>query len=243
MARHKFSSGWKCYHEDVITIRPGGVFVTRCHEWAVRTIRRIFGFFSSWTGRHMQHRQCRKQHFRDCFHQTTVGFVFRVLPPRTIDKQPMHIGTCGTASNTKHKTPNKHKKDEPKKNKPSERLHTLPQHPQPSTTDHLPSSGPFLPNAFKCSCSVTVVTYSMSSNAHCSERWARATSCFIDVKNPCGLKKPVIQKEEGRFRCNHVRFCESRSNKMVNHNPNVGEIQENSSPPGVIAHVMGTLAS
>ena len=47
MARHKFSSGWKCYHEDVITIRPGGVFVTRCHEWAVRTIRRIFGFFSS----------------------------------------------------------------------------------------------------------------------------------------------------------------------------------------------------
>ena len=46
------------------------------------------------------------------------------------------------------------------------------------------------------------------------------------VRKPCGLKKPVIQKQMGLPWKSHRRNCESRSSNSVNQKPNVLEGQE-----------------
>ncbi len=50
-----------------------------------------------------------------------------------------------------------------------------------------------------------------------------STSCLIAVKNPCGLKNPVIQNTLGRAVNIHAENCEFRSISSVNQNPRVDD--------------------
>jgi len=69
------------------------------------------------------------------------------------------------------------------------------------------------------------------------------TSCFIEVKNPCGLKKPVSQKDGGlslkiqllSWKCLSRRPLIHPASDMVNH--------EISAPVGSYYHFFGTLKS
>lgn len=51
-------------------------------------------------------------------------------------------------------------------------------------------------------------------------------TCLMAVKKPCGLKKPVIQKQLGRPSKIHAWNCRFRSSNSVNQNPRVLEAHD-----------------
>mmetsp|Transcript_13360 Transcript_13360/g.32665 ORF Transcript_13360/g.32665 Transcript_13360/m.32665 type:complete len:267 (-) Transcript_13360:4728-5528(-) len=68
---------------------------------------------------------------------------------------------------------------------------------------------------------VTSDVMTTSSSAHLSAACLRDTSCFMAVRKPCGLKKPVIQYALGRPRLSHLLSWSKRCSMPVNQLPRV----------------------
>ncbi len=81
--------------------------------------------------------------------------------------------------------------------------------------------------------SVTSECSTTESSAQFSCLCARVISCCTAVRKPCGLKKPVIQKETGRPVASHCRYCASRWSRPEYHTPRLGVSHVSSSPAGL----------
>ena len=84
------------------------------------------------------------------------------------------------------------------------------------------TSGPALTSSLK-SFVISLCKITVSS---AQPLFARATSCLMAVRKPCGLKNPVIQKQLGRPSFNHVTNCAFRSSSSANQNDSVVDSQE-----------------
>jgi hypothetical protein len=69
------------------------------------------------------------------------------------------------------------------------------------------------------------------------------TSCFIEVRNPWGLKKPVIQKSGGLTLVTHLESYAFLLFNEVNHAPRLGYNHEISAPVVSYIQSVGTLES
>lgn len=72
----------------------------------------------------------------------------------------------------------------------------------------------------------TVTSFSSTMLSNVQPLWALDISCFIAVRNPCGLKKPVIQNWAGFSLKTHVVIWLCRFRNSLNQNPIVDDVQE-----------------
>mmetsp|Transcript_14309 Transcript_14309/g.34773 ORF Transcript_14309/g.34773 Transcript_14309/m.34773 type:complete len:228 (-) Transcript_14309:7018-7701(-) len=118
-------------------------------------------------------------------------------------------------------------------------LFSLPLHVHPSRYSpytYTPSEGASRSCSNSLGGCVTSDVITTSSSAHLSLLCLRFTSCFIAVRNPCGLKKPVSQYPLGRPVLSHLCSWSKRCNSPWNHEPMVALSHEN------LSHVEGMLA-
>ena len=108
-------------------------------------------------------------------------------------------------------------------------LFCFPSHLQPSRNSpytYTPSDMPSLSCSTSFGGCVTCDVITTSSNAHLSLACCLFTSCFIAVRKPWGLKKPVSQYAFGRPSLSHLSSCLCLMSKPWNHVPIVALSQD-----------------
>mmetsp|Transcript_8307 Transcript_8307/g.37875 ORF Transcript_8307/g.37875 Transcript_8307/m.37875 type:complete len:428 (+) Transcript_8307:1612-2895(+) len=119
-------------------------------------------------------------------------------------------------------------------------LFCFPSHLQPSRNSpytYTPSDMPSLSCSTSFGGCVTCDVITTSSNAHLSLACCLFTSCFIAVRKPWGLKKPVSQYALGRPLVSHVSSCLCLCSKPWNHVPSAPLSHDH------LSHLAGILAS
>lgn len=71
-----------------------------------------------------------------------------------------------------------------------------------------------------------VISFSSAILSRVQPLCAREISCFIAVRNPWGLKKPVIQNCDGVSPNSQESICSWRFNSSLNQKPIVDDVQE-----------------
>lgn len=77
-----------------------------------------------------------------------------------------------------------------------------------------------------CWCACVNVAICSAPQWWLSRQVAAVCTCLMAVRKPCGLKKPVIQKQLGRPSKIQARNCRSRSSSSVNQKPSVLETHD-----------------
>ena len=107
----------------------------------------------------------------------------------------------------------------------SVRRQFLRSHPAPSRNrpyTYTPSAG----GAVMSSLFIRVTSLCTTTVSSAQPLCALVTSCRMAVTKPCGLKKPVIQKQLGRPSNTQARNCVSLSSSSVYQKPMVAESHE-----------------